>query len=172
MRICQAPGCGKELPPARGNRERLWCDEWSRKRAGALVSRNGHVAAPLPPGPVESSVRAVLGEEPLAGVEGAYAQLAIATAAMVDGGSVPAVAQLRSILEVLAGRVDEAAAAFLKSVQTPEDWGLGWTVTTRTRCTTSRGPRARPRPPGHVRPSPLSLAVTSSGMALPPWPGS
>jgi hypothetical protein len=60
-----------------------------------------------------------MSEEALTGVDGAYAELAIATARMVDDGSVPAVAQLRAVLAELATRVDDDTAAFLRSIRTP-----------------------------------------------------
>jgi hypothetical protein len=114
-------GCGRELPPSQGTVARLWFSEACRKRAARRPGTNGKVRRDAPwPGAVEASVRAALEtEEPLAGVDGAYAALAIATARMVDGGSVPAVAQLRSVLAEFAARVDDDTAAFLRSIQTP-----------------------------------------------------
>jgi hypothetical protein len=63
--------------------------------------------------------RALQTEEPLQGIEAAFAALAIATAQMVDAGSVAAIPQLRAVLLDLAGRVDDDTAAFLRSLRIP-----------------------------------------------------
>jgi hypothetical protein len=120
--LCRC-GCGRELPPSQGTVARVWFSEACRKRAARRARTNGDGWV-LPPsgalGAVEVAVRtALVSEEALTGVDGAYAALAVRTAQMVDGGSVPAVAQLRAVLAELAARVDDDTAAFLRLIQTP-----------------------------------------------------
>jgi hypothetical protein len=120
--LCRC-GCGRELPPSQGTVTRVWFSEACRKRAARRSSANGDGWVLPPsgaPGVVKVAVRAVLvSEEALTGVDAAYAALAVRAAQMVDGGSVPAVAQLRAVLAELAARVDDDTAAFLRSIQTP-----------------------------------------------------
>jgi hypothetical protein len=123
MAICAREGCNTPLPASNGNRPRIWCSETCRKRAAPRMT------VARADGPVTMTLRAALAaaqDVALPPIDGAYAALGLALAQAVDQGSVPAARELRAVLDVLAGRVDDDTAAFLRSVQTPYPGGPGW----------------------------------------------
>lgn len=114
--------CGQQLPPAsNSSHRRRWCSDACRKRAARARPTTPPPSAPT--GPVESAVRTLLAELPTSGVDAARAALAIALAALVDSGSVPAGHELRGLLNEFDALEDEDIAAFRRSIQTPRPIG-------------------------------------------------
>lgn len=112
--------CAESLPPGR---PRKFCDDRCRKRASRAAAAT---ATEMPPvdGPVTDAVRLLLVEHnDVDGFTRARSELAIAAARSVDAGSVPAMAQLRAVLDELEGVVDDEHEAFRASIQTPRVTG-------------------------------------------------
>jgi len=112
MTICER--CGKALPPST-RRNRRFCSDTCRK-----ASARAEVPLVVPTeGPVTAAVSEALAECTFGAVDGARSALALALARLVDGGSVPAAAQLRGVLDDLGEIVDDDTREFLASIRTP-----------------------------------------------------
>src|SRR5437870_3855737 len=114
--------CGAPLPPSL--RHRRFCADRCRMAARRAATSGGQppaVASPPPEpvdGPVTAAVVEALAEISFDAVDGARASLAVALARLVDGGSVPAAAQLRGVLDDLGEFRDVETLEFLASIRT------------------------------------------------------
>jgi hypothetical protein len=117
-------GCGVELEPSVGGRERVWCSDRCRKAAKSVRPATGRKATDS--GPVETATRALVEEysDRWDTKQRAMGELAIALATMTDAGSVPAGAQLRQLFEDLDAVDPSPDAEFWRAVRTPGQGGL------------------------------------------------
>jgi len=110
--------CGAVLPPS-ARRSRRFCSN----RCRVAASRAEVPVAVPTEGPVTAAVTAALAEVSFGAADGARAALALALSRLVDGGSVPAAAQLRGVLDDLDMADDFEHLEFLEAVRTPGQLG-------------------------------------------------
>jgi hypothetical protein len=103
--VCNAPGCGKQLPPSTGKRKRLYCDSKCRSKAYVARRANPAAVAALPDQPADTSLADVVRRdlEAAGRLETLPGQIALALALRLTaaGTTASSVATLSKELRVL-----------------------------------------------------------------------